>query len=146
MTEARTLDFQRPDALTIEAAGLLFTEIYQTIPKGYMNVGEYIDDIDPDLDTHYALTRTDAGLLAASAVIHGIEGITQVCDLAVQPNRRGNGYGRVLMRHIAKMSVEQGDSSLRLIALEPGFFTRLGFTKDSSSEYWIAGTEVILNS
>lgn len=126
------LDFQDPDALANAAADLIVREIYGRFdqPISYTDGKDYIREADPEIDTHYALTTTDTGLVAAAGVLHGIDGLTEVCDFAVDPANRGQGYGRNLMRHIAEHSLEQGDTVMSLVPLEPFYFSNLGFAYD----------------
>ena len=50
-------------------------------------------------------------------------------QMAVQPERRANGLGRLLVQHIARTAIEHGDSDITLSPQDDveAFYLKLGF-------------------
>ncbi len=130
----KSLQLQPAEALAIAAGNLLHSEFcqgdeQQLVPDEGAG-SRYISSLKPGIDNLYAITSPEAGLLAASRVIHNsYDGYTTyVAFFAVQPNHRNHGHGRRLMQFIGFQALAQGDKWLDLYTDIPDYFVGLGFT------------------
>jgi N-acetylglutamate synthase-like GNAT family acetyltransferase len=79
---------------------------------------------------HYAMYEETGQLLGAAAVRHGSDpGVTYVGAIAVAPEVRGQGYGHLLIQHLARAARAAGDTGLLLFPLASArpAYERMGF-------------------
>jgi N-acetylglutamate synthase-like GNAT family acetyltransferase len=86
--------------------------------------------IAKERDYKYYTVTDETGLIAAACTSHlykEAESITFIWQIAVVQERRGQGWGKTIMQHIANDALEFGDERIELFSTEDKFFEKLGF-------------------
>ena len=108
--------------LKIDELELAFPVVNQLRP--HLSLEEYIEIVKQMMPTGYQIACLfDCGKVVAYAgfarliILHYGDHIW-VYDLVTDENKRGNGYGKLLMSYIEKLAM---DNSLQCVALQSGF-------------------------
>ncbi|MEX1024406.1 MAG: GNAT family N-acetyltransferase [Planctomycetota bacterium] len=91
-----------------------------------------LEEIEERLD-RFLVLRTPSGTVVAAAALHPIdENSTELRSVAVDPDWRGHGLGRRIVRY-ALACVVGADRELFCYTFRPGFFRSVGFHDTASS-------------
>ena len=98
------------------------------------------EDVDGFIDLRrsyegYMLVDGSGQLLAGATVLHGCEAehtedkVTAIMMLATDPDQRKRGYAKELVREIARVGLERGDTLLEVNPIDEAtdYWLRLGF-------------------
>jgi len=152
------LSFGPPDERSLAAASLLLATTTEPGVDDAQYPPEelegFVEDIR-DFATCYGLFEDDS-LLGAATVKHGLEprmgleGGTEIDALAITPDRRGEGLGRVMLLHIAQAAIDGGDSHMALYSLTDRagrFYEGMGFSQvDPKTKRMVADPSDVLRN
>lgn len=127
------VEMQEPNQVAYELAGLITSQVLPTFTED--PVSDYINGHFGRDYTHYALLETGSELLGGAAVVQDqySQNAAEVVALAVRPDlqRKGYGYGKLLLHNIAQYEASKGNSSVGLYCYAEdvlqGFYHRFGF-------------------
>jgi len=85
------------------------------------------EEVDTDIVKCYKVTSDDDELLAA-CVLALREGRYIIDGIAVAPELRNGGTGRMMLEQLENDVLALGGDSIYLVARAPGFFRKNGFT------------------
>ena len=135
------LDFQHPDERALAAARLILAEVAHVDDPTYIvpdsEIQEYVENTAQLNQTHYAYIDKQSKLVGVARVEYGKQHATSVDVIATERDERQKGYGRKLMLHIAREAADRHDTRIGVMAFEPDFFARLGFTRPSEQSIYM---------
>ncbi len=140
MLKFEALDSQNPTQTTLEAIALLVREVGLKREGGRAptpnDIATSLEIIRHHKATVYGLLGEENQVLGAARVSHGRaeeddeEIHTIIWQMAVRPDRRGEGLGRMIMHNIARAAITHNDTHISLSSQDDeadGFYARFGF-------------------
>lgn len=118
MPNARNAVLQ--DVPAIHAVIQPYAETGVLLPRSLAELSENVRD--------FVVVEEKAGIAACGALhLYGTH-LAELRSVAVMPDRRGRGYGRVVVSALIEESRRHGVSCVCLFTRTPDFFGHLGFT------------------
>ncbi len=116
----------------------------QEIIELLRDAGLLTADLTPEKLRNFLVARIENRDIIGTAGCEAFEGYGLLRSLAVRPDYRGSGIGRILMAEMEDYARKSGIKTLYLLTTTvPGYFTKLGFqvTQRSAAPGCIAATD-----